>query len=142
MTSANLDLVRSIYAAWERGDFSSTDWAHPEIEYVIADGPAPGSSSGLTGMAERSRSFLDAWDEFRVEAEDFREVDGERLLVLVQWSARGKASGLNVGLTRTKAANLFHVREGSVRRFVLYWDRERAFADLGITAQPRSEPSG
>jgi ketosteroid isomerase-like protein len=39
--SANVEVVRSIYADWERGDYGSVEWAHPEIEYVIADGPAP-----------------------------------------------------------------------------------------------------
>ena len=39
MASASLDLVRSIYAAWQRGDYSSAEWAHPEIEYGLVDGP-------------------------------------------------------------------------------------------------------
>jgi hypothetical protein len=41
MSSANLDLVRSIHAAWERGDYSSVARACSEIEFVIADGSAP-----------------------------------------------------------------------------------------------------
>src|SRR5690242_9873279 len=52
--SANVDLVRSIYAAWGRGDFSPTECLHPE--------------------------------------------------------------------------------DGKVTRFVAYWDRDRALADLGLKA--------
>src|SRR5438067_1764773 len=41
--------VQSIYTAWERGDYSSAAWAHPEIETVMADGPTPGIWTGVAG---------------------------------------------------------------------------------------------
>jgi ketosteroid isomerase-like protein len=62
MASANLNLIRSIHAAWERGDFSSTEELHPEIEFVIADGPSPLTWTGLSGRAEGARDFLSAWE--------------------------------------------------------------------------------
>jgi hypothetical protein len=65
----NLDLVRSIFAAWERGDYGSAEWAHPDVEYVYADGPSPGRwVGGLEGV----RDFLGAWDNLRVEVDEYR----------------------------------------------------------------------
>jgi ketosteroid isomerase-like protein len=73
--------------------------------------------------------MLGAWDDFRVEAEEYRPLDEERVLVLTRSRGRGKTSGLEVG---QKAAELPHVLDGKVTRFVHYYDRERALADLGL----------
>jgi len=127
--ATNVELVRSIYAAWERGDFSSAEWAHPEIEFVVPDGPDPGTWTGLAEMTESWRSQVSAWEAFDAVADEVRQLDDERVLVLSHFSGRGKMSGLEVG---QKGAELFHIRDGKVTRLVTYWERERALADLGL----------
>ena len=136
LPSANLDLVRSIYAEWERGDFSSAEWADPEIEFAFAGGPEPGSWKGLAGMAEGYREWLRAWDGFRAEPEEYLVLDGERILVLVRNSGRGRTSGLE--LEERSVANLFHLRGGQVTRIVVYLDRGLAFSDLGLAREADS----
>lgn len=126
MSQRNVEIVRSISAPWKRGDFSSAEWAHPEIEWEIADGPAPSRRTGLQGMLEGWREFLSAWEDWRVEAEDYRALDGEWVLVLFHFSARGKASAFEMPAAWTKGAGLYRLREGKVVKLVLYWDRERA----------------
>jgi hypothetical protein len=88
--STNLDVVRSIFAAWERGDFSSNDWADQNIEYVIADGPDPSSAHGLAAMARQAGEQLRPSQHTTLAARDIRELDGERVLVLI--SARGRVN--------------------------------------------------
>ncbi len=82
---------------------------------------------------------LGAWEELRVKAEEYREVDDERILVLVHWAGRGRASGVALEQISNKPASLFHVRNGKVTRLVLYWNGERALADLGLA--PEADPS-
>jgi len=121
--------VQSIHAPFARGDYGSTEWAHPEVEFVIADGPSPGTWTGVPAATRAWREFLSAWDEFRIEIDEYRELDDERVLALDRRVARGKTSGLEVG--QTQAAGLWHVREGKVTRLVFYLDRDRALTDLG-----------
>jgi ketosteroid isomerase-like protein len=138
---SNVELVRSIYAGWERGDFSSAEWAHPEIEFVFADGPTPGRWTGRAKMAEVWGDALSVFEALRAEAEAYRELDDERVLVPTRNSGRGKTSALELGQMRWRGANLFHVRGGKVTRLVLYWDRERALADLDLPSEVGPQPS-
>jgi ketosteroid isomerase-like protein len=133
MSRENVKLARLLYAAWGRGDFRSTEWADPEIEWVIAEGPTAGTWTGAAAMAESFGDFLCAWEGYRVEAEDFREIDAERVLVLTRNSGRGKTSGVEIGQFATKGAQLLHFRHGKVTRSVFYYDRDRALADLGLS---------
>jgi ketosteroid isomerase-like protein len=117
MASANVDLVRSIFEGWERGDFSSTEWA------------------------ESWRRFLGVWDRWSVGADEYRELDDERVLVLSRRRGRGKTSGLDLEKVQTQGAALFHVRGGKVARLAIYADREHALADLGLDPEAHAADS-
>lgn len=132
LVSANLELVRSIYASRGRGDFRSAEWADPDIQFILADGPNPGRWVGMEGLAQVMREWLSAFQGMRSEANEFRELDEERVLVLLKLSGRGKRSGVELEQLGTQSATLYHLREGKVVKVVTYWDRERAFADLCV----------
>ena len=129
--SENLDLVRSIYADWERGDFGSADWAHPEIVFESSGFDAV-RTTGAAEMGERWREWMGVWEEYRTEADEFRELDRERVLVLMHHGGRGKASGLGIEGMTMPGANVFDIHDGKVTRLALYWDRADALADLGL----------
>ena len=135
--SASLDLVHSIYADWERGNFSSVGWADPEIEYVEAEmGRFPRTSShGVIGLAEAARARLEVLEDVRELAEEYRELDDGRVLVLNLTRGRWKRSGIELGVSKSRpwvGAHLFHIRDGKVTKLVVYGSRDSTFADLGL----------
>jgi ketosteroid isomerase-like protein len=135
--SQNVELVRSIYTAWERGDFSSAEWADPEIEYeVVGERDFQSvSAKGLTEMREAARSRIEVWEQQRIEPDEYRELDGGRVLVLDHYHGRGKKSGLEMEQLGRKGVHLFHLDDGKVTRLVAYGDRDRALSDLGLTPE-------
>ncbi len=130
MASTDVDFVRSIYAEWQRGEYRAINWAHPEIELVVADGLSPGRWSGVAAMAEVMRDWLNEARELRTEPQEFRELDRGRVLVRVRRRGHGRASGLDIGEIRATGANLFTVRDVKVTQLVVYFDWDRALDDL------------
>ena len=119
--SANLDLMRSIYADWEREDFSNADWAHLEMEYTIADGPQPGTWIGH--MPKGFRDWTSALEGYRTEAEEYRELDAGRVLVLT------RASGAPVEATHLA---LYTLSGGKVTQLQVFDDRQQALEAAGL----------
>jgi len=98
-------------APWEDGDFSSAEWAHPEIECVIRGDQRPAPRRAFNNHDRLGQCGDDP-------------------------IPRGKSEG--VGQMRAKGASLFHVGDGKVTKLVLYNDRERALADLGLAPEADS----
>src|SRR4051794_10397197 len=109
--SGNLDLVRSAYAAWNRGDVD--DWLSalsPDIVFR----PVPTFTDsqerrGLDAMRRWMEEWHDAWaDDYTTEAESIREYR-DVVIALVRFTGHAKASGVEV------AGGIFEVyrfREG------------------------------
>ena len=135
MPKENLKNVRSIYEATGRGDYGATAaLIHPDIEFTSVGGPDGRTVRGLAAFADQWRDFLRSWEDFRVVAETYRELDDGRFLVLFHRSGHGKVSGMDIAQhAGAEGADVLHLRDGKVIRWLSYWDRDRALADLGLT---------
>ena len=124
-----MEIVRSILADWARGDYSSVDWADSQIEYV-----QPLERIGTRGLDElehRWRDFLSAWKQFATKPERFIDVGDDRVLVLVSFEGRGRASGAPT--TGLSGGQLFTLREGKVVRLALYSTHAEALEAAGLS---------
>jgi hypothetical protein len=132
MQVRSLDVVRSIYAGWERGDFGRNDWADPEIEFDVVGGPDSAEVRGIEAMNAAWRDWLSGWVGFRVEAVEFRVIEENRILVRVRNFTRGRLS--DVELEQQSVCNYFELEDGLVKKLVVYLNGAQALADLGLDA--------
>jgi hypothetical protein len=92
----------------------------------------------IAGAAELWRNFLNAWEGYRAEAVEYRELDDERVLVVIRRSGRGKRSGVDLEQIASEGAVLYHLRDGKVTKQIVYFDRDRALAHLGLAVEDSS----
>jgi ketosteroid isomerase-like protein len=136
MSEENVEIVRRLYRAWERGDF----WAHPEafapdvrsarVMSPEAEGAGlSGEWQGTDGLIENTRLWLSAWNDLRVQAQEFLEA-GDRVVVFTRQTATAKASGIPLD---REFADVWELRNGKVVDVRFYWRREDALEAAGLS---------
>jgi ketosteroid isomerase-like protein len=129
MSEENVEIAREIYRAWERGDFSSVEWADPDIEFMLGSGADEAVHRGTEAIGQAWAEWLRAWDEFRVDAHEFLDL-GDDVLVMVEFGGRAKKSG--VPIEKMLGGNLLSFRNGKVVRLVTFTDRNDALEAAGL----------
>jgi ketosteroid isomerase-like protein len=121
----NVDLTRRGFEAYNAGDYDGVmALLHPDVELYADDELLNGGSfRGHDGFMQWSAEWLEAWDEFRIDARAI-ETFGERaILVDTHQVARGAGSGIDVEMDVFWA---FEAEDGKLRRMHLYAARQRA----------------
>ena len=127
--SENLDVVRSILASWERGDFSASEWAHPAIEYVNPPyAVEPGTRRGYEGFAIAAQSIRNVYPTRRFEPLEFHDARN-RVAVRVRVVARGVGSNVEVDVER---GYVFEVRDGKIIRFAWFNEPLESLEAVGL----------
>jgi hypothetical protein len=78
-----------------------------------------------------SQENVDLERQLREAADVFIEAYG-RILTLTAFSARGRSSGIEIAQVMARGASLFEIEDGRVTKVILYFNRDRALADLGL----------
>jgi uncharacterized protein len=131
VATANVDALRRGYEALNRGDLSGVHaLLHPDIEWEEeGSSPEAGVHRGRDTFETFLRSWLDSFDDFRIEPEQIVE-DDDRLIALVHQSGTGRTSGVEV---EARIAHVWTVADGRAVRWQSYPSREAALASVTPT---------
>ena len=129
VSQENVEIVRSHFEAYLSGDNESALAAYdPEVEFDATLRPEGQVYRGLEGVAEAMRVWTGAWEDWKVDVEDVIDA-GDRVLMIVSESGRGKGSGIEID---QKVFVVFTMRDGRIVRWKGFLDKNQALEAAGL----------
>jgi uncharacterized protein len=130
MSQENVEIVRAMLNAFNRGDFEASlqfldegvEWHDPP------DVPDAGVHRGPEEVRRWMARWLGAWESYTAEAEELIDA-GDQVVVVHHERGRGKGSGAEV---EHRSANLFDLRNEKVVRRRPFPGRSEALEAAGL----------
>jgi ketosteroid isomerase-like protein len=129
--SANVDLIRRGYEAWNQGDL---DWVEKFVDSEIewrgyTHIPESGTLRGRDEVRAWLERFRDAWEQLDIEVDDLIDT-GDQVLALVRFSGTGRGSGVPV--EGGADAHVWTIHDGRIVAVSLYQGTSEALESLGL----------
>jgi ketosteroid isomerase-like protein len=131
MSGENAEVARQAYAAYNREGISGIlEYLDAEIEWRNpVDAPNAGVFIGHEGVVEFQRLTDEAWEEMHFEPVQIVELPGERLLVVIRFRFRARASRMEA---EVPFAHLISFRDGKATALSMYTSEAAALQAAGL----------
>jgi ketosteroid isomerase-like protein len=131
MSQENVEIVRSMFEAVNRGDLDAwLEYWTDDIDYRAAEG-APddhGPIKGKDALRAFVQDWLDTFDDFKVEPVELIDAGENNVIAIMRISGRAKLSGVVTDLTYAELSTLRDGIENPVQMTVGISDGERLWA--------------
>jgi ketosteroid isomerase-like protein len=133
MSHSDVERLRAAYEALERGDLSSVlELIDPEAELLDRpELPDPRTYHGHEGLRASIAESVAAFEDFHFVPERFFDA-GEKVVVILKMSGRGRASGVPV---EERIAHLWTIAGGRAIRLQAFTDPAEALEAAGLSPE-------
>jgi ketosteroid isomerase-like protein len=131
VSQENLEIVKRVIDDYNRRDLDAYDELFtPDFELFPAlRGTVEGGSyRGREGMERLFDATRDTWEDFRLIADEFRDL-GDRVLVVGRVEGRGRGSGVPVDVP---TETIFDFRDDKISRARAFLDHGEALRAAGL----------
>ena len=130
MSEENVELVRSMYEAFNRRDWDSAfSLAVPEFEFTLKRGPSAGSHRGREEVQRVIEDQASAFDLWIIEPEEFFE-RGDVVVAFVKFRLQPKGSAAEFEI---RIGALWTIRDGKLLSAEGFPEREKALEAAGLS---------
>jgi ketosteroid isomerase-like protein len=134
MAQENVEIVRTAFAAFDRGDIDAVLRLCDE-DIVITQPPelpdASPEQRGHRGVLEAFAIWPEQWEDYRVEILRIAAAPADRVVVTTRTRGRGRQSGVEV---RMDFSFVFTIRDATIREMRIFVREEDALEAAGLSA--------
>jgi ketosteroid isomerase-like protein len=129
MSQESVEIVRAGYELFNRTHELDVDTVHPSIEWHTRDDlPDSGTHRGYAGVAQLFSSWVEAFEDFRVDPEELIDAD-DFVVAVVRLRGRVKGSGRDVEMEET---HLWRQVNGKTTEVREYQTKAEALEAVGL----------
>jgi uncharacterized protein len=127
MSAQNVEIIRRGY-----GHYLATGEirAHPDLVWDVSRLGWPDQQiySGIEGAVQFNAEWAAAWDDWKLEVEDYLDA-GERVVVVITQTGRAKTTGIPVDM---RFAQVWTLRDGQAVRMQMFASVDEALEAVGL----------